>query len=86
MAQGLILGLFLFGIFMNDFFLSVEKSNLCNYADESTRYAADNSLSVLTDDLKKDILKTSNWFYGNYMVLNPDKSNFMILGDEKTNL
>ena len=86
MAQGLILGLSLFGIFMNDFFLSEEKSNWCNNADESTRYTADNSLSVLTDDLKKDILKISNWFYDNYMVLNADKSNFMILGDEKTNL
>ena len=37
--QGSILWHLLFNIFMNDIFLYIEKSNLCNYADDNTLYA-----------------------------------------------
>ena len=41
-------------------------------------------MKELTDDLKRDLLKRiSNWFDGNYMVLNPDKCYIMISGDKK---
>ena len=86
--QGSILGPLLFYIFMNSIFFYIEKSDLCNYADDSTLYIADKSLSALINNLNKDFLKISNWFHDNHLVLNLDKSHFIILRDDKqtTNL
>ena len=86
--QGSILGPLLFYIFMNSIFFYIEKSDLCNYADDSTLYIADKSLSALINNLNKDFLKISNWFHDNHLVLNLDKGHFIILRDDKqtTNL
>lgn len=54
--QGSILIPHLFVIVMIDIFLNAEKPNLCNFVDDITPYTADKSLSVLTDNLKKDFL------------------------------
>ena len=86
--QGSILGPLLFYTFMNSIFFYIEKSDLCNYADDSTLYIADKSLSALINNLNKDFLKISNWFHDNHLVLNLDKGHFIILRDDKqtTNL
>ena len=39
------------------------------------------SLSIIIENLKADFLRISKWFHENFMVLNPDKSHFMVLGD-----
>ena len=86
--QGSILGPLLFYIFMNSIFFYIEKSDICNYADDSTLYIADKSLSALINNLNKDFLKISNWFHDNHLVLNLYKGHFIILRDDKqtTNL
>ena len=61
------------------FFLYIENSDLCNYAD-STLYSGE-SLSIIIGNLKADFLRISKWFHENFMVLNPDKCHFMVLGD-----
>ena len=40
--QGSILGPLLFDIFLNDIFLSLQKCDLANYADDSTLYRSAN--------------------------------------------
>ena len=50
---------------VNDIFSYMEKSDQCNYADDSNLYTADKSLSLLIASLKKDSLTVSNWFYHN---------------------
>ena len=67
---------------MNDIsFSNIEKSDLFNYADYSTLYAADKS--VLRDDLKFDFLNISKWFHDIYMIFSPDKCYFVIVSDDK---
>ena len=88
-TQGSILGLLLFNIFLNDIFLSLQKCDLANYADDSTLYTSDKSISNIMNSLSHDFTILSKWFYNNFMVLNPDKCCFMLLGvdDEfQTNL
>ena len=71
------------------FLLSLQKGDLANYADESTLYTSDKSVSNTVNTLSHDFTILSKWFYHNFMVLNSDKYSFMLLGvdDEfQTNL
>ena len=79
--QGSILGTLPFNIFINDIFLYIENSDLCNYADDSTLYASGESLSIIIENLKADFLWISKWFHENFMVLIPDKCHFRVPGD-----
>ena len=87
--QEFILGRLLFNIFLNDIFLSLQKCDLANYSDDSTLYTSGQSISNIMNSLSHDFTILSKWFHSNFMVLNPDKCSFILLGvdDElQTNL
>ena len=67
--QGSILGPLPSNIFVNDIFLYIEPSDVCNYADVSTLYASGKSLSVNIQNLKADFLRISEWFHENFSTL-----------------
>ena len=81
--QGSVLGPLLFNIYINDLLLSIQETDICNYADDTTIYTCDmrfeNVISMLENDSKIII----EWFGNNYMKLSKDKCHFMIFGERK---
>ena len=84
--QGSILGPLLFNIFINDIFLVAESSNVsvCNYADDNTLFAFGKTFDEVTRKFQNDFLMLDEWFFNNFLVLNPDKCHFMTPGKPYT--
>ena len=77
--QGSILGPLLFNIFINDFFLFIEKCSLYNYADDNTISYSSPCLSDVLSNLQSGCNHVIEWFNYNGMKANPDKFQFMVL-------
>ena len=78
--QGSILGPLLFNIFINDIFLFIFETDICNFADDTTIYACDTNLSICRSRLEKDITRAIKWYNINSMVANPANFQMMFLG------
>ena len=78
--QDSILGPLLFNIFINDIFLFVESSSICNYADDKTLFAFGKTFDKVTKKLQNDFLILDEWFFNNFLRLNFDKCHFLTLG------
>ena len=81
--QGSIPGPLLFNIFINDLFLNVIKSEVCNFADDNTLYCFDRKLDTIFSNVKYDLENVLSWFQANSLKANPSKFQFMILGDKQ---
>ena len=64
-------------------FFFLKDANLGNYADDSTLYAYNKNLETVICNIRQEFSILSNWFYDNYMVLNPGKCHFMLFGVKK---
>ena len=51
--------------------------------DGNTMYFSDKNSNILISRLTHGFAIISEWFYENYMVLNPDKCHFLTLGFNK---
>ena len=80
LPQGSIDFPLLFSLFINDLIFFIEQCTLSNYVN-------DNNLSISGED--KDIIKSmlssyfmivEDWFFENYIILNPEKCYFMCIG------
>ncbi len=78
--QGSILGPILFNIFLNDPFLTIKETEICNFADDNTIYACDYSIDKVLNKLKNDVVGINKLFQNNSMVANPDKFQMIFLG------
>ena len=78
--QGSILDPLFFNLFINDRFLFIEKTNVCNFANDNTIYSCNINLQTILKDLKFDMQNILKWFKVNSMKPNPKKFQFMVLG------
>ena len=83
--QGSILGPLLFNISINDILLSIEKTEICNFADDNTIYSCEKTVEEVIENLHYDLKLVLKWFENNQMMANPGKFQFMLLGKNTKN-
>ena len=77
--QGSVLGPLLFNLFLNDLFFII-KTDICNYADDTTPYTVDISLERLMTKLESATNTALEWFHYNGMKLNSSKCHLLVCG------
>ena len=72
------LGPLRFNVFLNEIFLFVRCTNICNYADGTTIFACHPTLETIIEQLETESTLVAKSFSGNYLKLNDDKCHLMI--------
>ena len=83
--QGSLLGPLLFNIIFNDIFLSLNETEICNYANDTTIYCSKELLGVPLR-LENDTVELSNWFAESFMKLNEERCHLLVFGEEDTEI
>ena len=83
--QSSILGPLFFNIFLNDMLWFIEKTDICNFADDNTIYSCAKSVNDVIENLQSDLKIALTWFKDNQMMANPGKFQFMILNKNTIN-
>ena len=84
--QGSILGPLLFNVFINDLLYIIEKTDICNFADDNTIYTHALEINEVVLNLKHDLRKVLSWFSANQLVANPAKFQMLILGSSANSI
>ena len=74
------LGPLLLNIYLNDIFLLVESTEVCNFADETTFFACEKDLNSLINRLEHDSLLVIEWFENSYIKFNQEKFHLLVSG------
>ena len=80
--QGFIDGSLLFNLFINDLFFFICFNTLNNYADDNNLFATGTDIQLINQMLLSNVRVVNNWFYENFMILNPGKCHFMSIGKD----
>ena len=63
----------------------VEKTGICNFADDSTIYSCAKSVNGIIENIQADLKIALKWFQDNQMMANPGKLQFTILSKKTIN-
>ena len=63
----------------------VEKTDICNFADDNTIYSCAKSVNHVIENLQSGLNIALKWFKGNQMMAKPGKFQFMILSKNAIN-
>ena len=67
-------------MFINDLVFFIEQCTLSNYADDNNLSISGEDKELIKSMLSSDFMIVENWFFENYMILNPGKCYFMCIG------
>ena len=76
--QGSCLGPLIFLIYCNDLSNSLMHSSCIQFADDTTIYCSSKNLRYLKWQIMEDLNNISDWFKGNKLTLNLNKTNYMV--------
>ena len=85
MLQGSIDDPLVFNLFINGFVLFLSETLLSIYADDNNLYSTGKELNLIKEKIRKNFKEVTDWFFENYMNLNPTKCLYMCLGKNKEN-
>ena len=71
---------FFFNLFINDLVFFIEQCTLSNYADDNNLSISGEEKELIKSMLSSDFMIVENWFFENYMILNPVECYFMRIG------
>ena len=77
--QGSILGLIFFSLFVNDLPVSLTRSEVMLYADDTTIYLSDSNTLSLKERLSQDLVALSTWIANNGLTMNTQKTLLMVM-------
>ena len=80
--QGSIDGPLLFNLFINDLTFFIQYCTLSNYADDNNLFSMGKNKDEIKNILSSDFRVVNDWFYENFIVLNPERGHFMCLGKD----
>ena len=80
--QGSIDWPLLFNLFINDLVFFIQYSTVSNYADDNNLFSMVKNKDQVKTFLSSDFKIINNWFSENFMVLNPEKSHFICIGQK----
>ena len=76
--QGSIDGPLLFNLFINDLIFFIQCCTLSNYADDNNLSSIGKNKHQVKTFLSLNFKIKNNWFYENFMVLNPEKKSLYV--------
>ena len=74
-----------YGLSKSSLSMFIEKTKICNVADDNTIYECGENLSNILENLKHDLKILLKWVRINSLQANPGKFQLMILGKKKQN-
>ena len=77
--QGSCLGPLLFNLFLSDVFASIKLCELFNYADDNTLSSSSSDIDKVIENLLIDSNIIIQWFNQNFMKVNPQKFQLMLM-------
>jgi len=82
--QGSILGPLLFSIYMNDLPLVPQHCSVQCYVDDNTLLLSFRlqDQSCIVAEINQDLIRIRNWCFDNQLLLNPDKTKFLVCGSK----
>ena len=64
----------------------IQKTHICNFADDNTIYSSASSAEEVISSLEHDLNNLLSWFSSNQLVVNPEKFQMMLLGTAETDI
>ena len=71
------MGPLILNLIINDLFLFICFNTRFNYADDNNLFTTGTDIQLINQMLLSDFRTVNNWFYENFMILNPEKCYFM---------